>query len=84
LVHAEVILVPRLAVCLCQHGLHLGAAAHGDNEEQAGLVRLQNAIKGSPEILGAGSGMVKHDQAFALAGPLEHSQTILDRNQGCS
>jgi hypothetical protein len=45
---------------------------------------LQNAVEGSPEILGAGSGMVKHDQAFALAGPLEHSQTILDRNQGCS
>jgi hypothetical protein len=26
--------------------------------------------------------MVEHHQAFALVGPLEHSQVLLDRHQG--
>jgi hypothetical protein len=63
--------------------LRLNPAAHGDEEEQPGLVRLQNAVHGTTEILGAGPGMVKHDQALALAGPFEHGQAILDRHQGC-
>jgi hypothetical protein len=82
LVHAQVILVGRLAICVRQGRLRLGAASNRKHEEQASLVRAQNPVHGSTKIGGVGTGMVENDQALALVGPLEHGQAILDRHQG--
>ncbi len=84
LVDAELVLVRRRAICVGQYRVHFRAAADCDQEEQAGLMRLENAVHAGTKIFGAGAGMLKHDQAFALVGPLEHGQAILNRHQGGS
>jgi hypothetical protein len=81
LVHTKVVLVRRCAVCLCQYRLRLSASAHCDQEEQTGLMRLQNAVHGGAKICGTGAGMLKHNQAFTFVRPLKHGQAILDCHQ---